>query len=169
MFLFEILRKFNLNPNSSFSSLFSLPSPSLSRRGAAAAGHLTDDAYPGKPRQGATLNGPRLATDRAYCWRFAPPISRPYQLTRAMRPLIPDDRATTRRRRRALAATLSRLRLPPLCRAYLHLLLLCAYKRAAPSPCSHMPEYHHHPTISASTRPRRQAPLSAPPPPKPRL
>jgi hypothetical protein len=42
---------------------------------------------------------------------------------------------------------------------------LCTYKRAAPSPCSHASEYHHHPSISTATRPHRGAPLSAPPPP----
>jgi hypothetical protein len=30
------------------------------------------------------------------------------------------------------------------------LLPLCSYKRATPSPCSHAPEYHHHPAISAT-------------------
>jgi hypothetical protein len=43
---------------------------------------------------------------------------------------------------------------------------LCAYKRAASSPCSRASVYNHRRAISAVARPRRRAPPSAPLPPK---
>jgi hypothetical protein len=174
---FQISYNFRVQSFSSFGSKFwenliwiptllslplsSLPSPVLSRRGAAAAGHLANDACPSKLHQGVTPNGPRPATDQV-CYRwFAAPRIPPLPDAHATRSSIRDGRATTRPCRNLVPAAppsvASRPVPPP---------LPCAPIKGLP--CSHAPEYHHHPAISTATRPRHRAPLSTPPAPKSR-
>jgi hypothetical protein len=136
MFLFEILRKFNLNPGPSLS--LSLLSPPLFCH---VEGQRPLATWPTKPAptshaKGWRPNRPQLACDQI---ALPCPESIHARRARAMWLSIPDGRATTRRRRCALAVALSRLRFPGSLAPSSTSPSLCAYKRAAPSPCSHAP------------------------------
>jgi hypothetical protein len=86
---------------------------------------------------------------------------------RATQPSTPNSRATTHRRLHALAAALSRLRLPLFCRAQLHLpfpLLPRVPIKDHPIPYLHAHPSSHGCHCRRRAPPRRTRPSSPPPP-----
>jgi hypothetical protein len=146
-------------------AVFSLPLSSLHfptlLRPAEKHRHVAGHPRAGEPRQGATPNGPRPATGPT-AGDLPHLVSRPC--------LARTCHTAGEARRPALAGPLPR---PCLGRTSLGLAVpspsspsQCAYKRAAPSPCSRSSEHHHHRAISAAARPCCRAPPSAPLPPE---